>query len=297
MEGQKLLRFLKKNRNNVKLILLFSIIFFCTLLYAFCSQKSDEMPRSDIEDVEYEHLKITAEDMRIEPQDEKYIDLSTKNENLIINEPGDYVVVGKFDHTIYIDVEEKIVHLYLNNVTIDAIEGAAIHVLSAAKVIITMMPDSVNYIMDAPARIENAGEKATIMSDADITINGNGELILYGYYGDGIRTKDVLKILDADVKLQSKGDGIRGNDGVLLNSDSIQIESEKNGVYTSDVGKAGKGTVKIENGNVSVIAGEYGILSRGDLILDDCSVVGKGARGLYYTEGECSIGEGCINNG
>lgn len=291
-----MLRLLKKIKSDFSIIFLFTMVLLCVLTPIYLNQKSSVKPIVDREDVKQDVLKITAEDMRTEPRDERNIYLSTLDKNYVINEPGDYVLTGEFKHTIYIDVEEKIVHLFLDNVAIDSMEGAGIYVVSAAKVVITLLPDSVNYMVDAPVRSENTEEKATIMSNADLTINGSGELIVEGYYGDGIRTKDMLKILDASVNLQSKGDGIRGNDGILLKSKHIQIESEKNGVYTSDVGKAGKGTVKIESGTVCVIAGEYGILSRGDLIVEASLISGNGVRGLYYCEGQCSIEEGCINN-
>lgn len=296
MEEQKLLRFLKKNRSIIGLLLLFSMVLIITLLWSSSSQESGKKVIVSVVDESNERLNVTEEDKRTEPRDEKYIDLSVKKENLYIDEPGDYVLGGEFNNTIYIDVEDKIVHLYLDNVTIDAEEGAGIFVSSAAKVVITLMKDSVNYLVDAPARIDNIEEKATIMSVSDITINGEGQLVLTGYYGDGIRTKDVLKILDAEIRLQSKGDGLRGNDGILLDSKSIQIESEKNGIYTSDSGKAGKGTVKVERGNVSIIAGEYGILSHGNLVLTECLVSGKGIRGLYYCKGQYFIEEGCVKD-
>ena len=272
------------------------LLFFCTMGCLILTQntRNEDIPIK--ENTEERVFKITQEDMRIIPKDAVLVDLSDFEDNYIIDVAGDYVLTGDFEHTVYVDVEENVVHLFLNGVSIDATRGAAIDVVSAAKVIITLLPNTENVVVDAPIREQNLDEKASIMSQADLTINGDGSLVVCGYYEDGIRTKDILKLLGGEIQIQAKKDGIRGSDGLLLSMDRLHIESEGNGIYTANTGKTGKGNIEICQGDISVIAGEYGIFSQSDLIVYGCHISGKGVRGLYHTEGQCSIEEGCMDN-
>lgn len=288
--------FKKKKKNEIVLLVCFGILFICVMGYISATQNVGKEVTDIQGNIETGVFRITEEDVRTVSDEADRIDLSDYEDDYVIDKAGDYVLTGEFEHTVYVDVEEKIVHLFLDNVRIDATKGAAIQVVSAAKVVITLLPGTENVLIDAPIRELNPDAKAAVMSQADLTINGEGKLVVCGYYEDGIRTKDVLKLLGGEIHLQAKKDGLRGSDGALLSMDRLHIESEGNGVYTANTGKTGKGNIEIAKGDISVIAGEYGFFSQGDLSVYECHISGKGVRGLYHTEGQCSIEEGCMDN-
>lgn len=244
--------------------------------------------------VSYEILNVTQEDMRVIPQKEVRIDLSQVEEDYLITDGGDYLLEGEYDYTLYVDAEDKIVHLFLDNVNINSNTGAAICIKSAGKVIITLLENSSNLLVDAPIREGNIEEKAAIISNTDITINGFGSLSVLGYYGDGIRTKDILKVLDSEIYVQTKGDGLRGSDGILLQNSNLKVESEKVGLLTNNIGKNGKGTLAINGGELSVVSGDYAILVQQDLSISDCELKIKGVKGKFYVGGNEYIDEECL---
>ena len=234
--------------------------------------------------------------MRETPEEATVIELSELKESYTIQSGGDYILEGEFARTLYIDAEDQIVHLFMNNVQINSNTGSAICVNSAGKLIITLMNETQNTFIDAHVRTENIKEEATIISNTDITINGNGELFVYGYYEDAIRTKDVLKIIGGNIVIQSKGDGLRGSDGILLCPSNLKVESEETGILTNNAGKNGKGTVEITGGEISIVGGEYAILAQQNLVVRNCRLTGKGVKGRFYVEGKEYIDKECLTD-
>ena len=69
-------------------------------------------------------------------------------DEILIDEPGDYRVSGHSSRGIVIDVEDQIVHLYLNGVELESSKGPAINIKSAGKAFITVETDTNNVIKD-----------------------------------------------------------------------------------------------------------------------------------------------------
>ena len=116
---------------------------------------------------------------------------------------------------------------------------------------------------------------------------------MYGYYKDGVRTKDVLKLLGPSVLIKAKNTGLRGNDGVAVKTAYLEIQSEKTGIYTK---KSRKGFVELGGGSISIIGGEYAIDSAQDVYIHDCLVALTGVIQDIRCNGEQMIKEGCIVN-
>lgn len=224
------------------------------------------------------------------------VDLSEAEGNYTISQAGAYLLSGDLKGCILIDAEEQIVHLILNQVSVQSDFGPALSVVSAGKVILTLCPDTVNVFRDS-ARYDDSGEEnSCIYSICDLTVNGNGALDVQGYYKDGIHSKDVIKILDGTLSIRAKRDGIRGNDGISVCCPQMSIESEGNGLHTTKTGRGQKGSIELYNGDHSVIAGEYAISSAADLWISDCRLFANSILSSTYAAGRLSIQEGCLEN-
>lgn len=232
-------------------------------------------------------------------------DLNTEAENaeeirvgeqgiFIIDRPGDYILSGEQEGQLQIDVEDEIVHLILDNVEMKSYSGPAIYVKSAAKVVITIPERSSCILTDSTNYADFAEAKGCIYSASDLTINGGGNLNVYGYYKDAIRTKDTLKVLDISLEVQAKDTGLRGNDGVVIQTEALHIESEGSGIYTEKENKANKGFVDIAKGEVSIIAGEYGIRASENVYVHDCRADIFGVVQHISCMGEQYVEEGCL---
>lgn len=241
-------------------------------------------------------FSATKADVSVDEDEAVFIDLGESAEECRIEAGGAYLLSGELKGRLCIDAEEQIVHLILSDVSISALSGPAILVRSAGKVIITLQEGSENQVKDSGQYPAVAEENACIYSMCDLTINGTGSLSIYGYYKDGIHSRDVVKLLGGQIAIQAKRDGIRGNDGVMMQGGRLDIQSEGTGIRTTKSGRAGKGAIEISGGTLSVIAGEYGVLAVSDLWVCDCGVTVKGITGNLHAQGNMYVQEECLED-
>lgn len=235
-------------------------------------------------------LYITEMDRDTQMDDPIYINLDEIPDHLVIQSGGEYVLSGSTHKTIQIDAYDEIVHLFLENLTVETANGPAIGVISAGKVIVTLVEGSSNALFDA-AYYDDEHVVGAIAADCDLTINGTGSLYACGYSKDAIYSRDVIKILGGTIQLRSKRNGIRGNDGLVLQPIYLGIESEKNGCQTVNTDKENKGMIHVLGGEISIIAGEYGISAASDLCVQDGQMQFNTVQGNLYTEGQLFLPE------
>ena len=244
---------------------------------------------------ENELLYVTDIDLTTEFSEPEFIDLSQADGNVIIEKGGEYVLAGECHQTITIDAHDELVHLFLNNVTVETAVGPALYIESAGKVVITLPEGTMNTLFDA-AYYKNEDLNATITASCDLTINGPGTLYVCGYYKDAIHSKDVVKVLGSTVQLKAKRYGIKGNDGMVLEPEYLTIESEKNGCQTSNAGKEDKGIIDIRGGELSIISGQYALSSVSDVYIREGNIYLNSVVGDIYTEGQQYIAEGVLSD-
>lgn len=185
---------------------------------------------------------------------------------LTIYAAGDYILEGNLGNVnLIISVfDDEIVHLFLDNVEINSDSGPAIYVENANKVIITSKEGTKNIISDGSGYEEI--HKACIFSNSDLTINGEGILYVYGYYADGVRTKDRMKLVNTNLFVKAKEDGIRGNDAVILLDSTAEVECEGTGILSN----SDDDMVIVQGGSCKVIAGQNAFFSNRYISIHDC---------------------------
>lgn len=279
------------------------------LLFAGCAGEASGADRvgqdTDWQEERMQYDRRTSQDRRTEPEDERKVETVNLDDaagEIVLTGSGDIRLFGSLDGSVTIDgAEDELVHLYLAGVSISSQRGPAITVQEASKVIVTLVSGTENVLTDSPdytdpnGRIPYEETPACLYSFCDLTINGDGTLQVYGYYEDGIRSKDRIKLLGGTVSVQAKGDGIRGNDGILIQDASVDIQSEKNGMRTTNPGEDDRGVIEINGGTVSVVAGEKGIDTASDLYLYRCGCSVNAVEEKVRTEGTAYIAEGCLN--
>lgn len=252
------------------------LCFVCTL-FMFLTSGCREIIEVSVGTVEEADIKnselssihqyeITHNDYSTEETDAIIIDLNNLSEGmegiytydgqyLTICRAGEYIIRGNTNNgNINIEVfDDEIVHLFLDNVDIQSDKGAVIRVESAAKVIITAKAGTDNILSE---KSKTGGkQKACIFSNSDLTINGSGNLYVYGYYADGVRSKDLLRIVNTNLYVKTKEDGIRGNDGIILYNSITDVECEGTGILSN----SDKDKVILQGGSCKVIAGKNAI--------------------------------------
>ncbi len=235
--------------------------------------------------------RFTRQDRATQYKSAQEIDLSSLQDAVMeIHDGGDYVLTGVYEGQIYIDVDEdETVHLYLNNVNISSSDGPAIYINSAAKVFLTVLENTENTVSDTAYYEASMEAEACIYAVCDLTINGSGSLYVYGYYKDGIRSKDCIKILESELHIQTKGDCIRGNDGIFISGATLELEGEGCGLRTTDVGKNDRGVVALNAAQLKITTGESAIYASSDVYLTESEYHFSSVQEDIRTDGEIYI--------
>ena len=104
-------------------------------------------------------------------------------ENIVLSAEGTYILSGDFSACMLLVEagESDKVQVVLDNCTINNEEGPAFYIKSADKVFITLAEGTTNTIVDGKEYEYTDGETnvdAAVYSKADLTINGNGTLLV-----------------------------------------------------------------------------------------------------------------------
>lgn len=282
---------MKESNQKYKIIVMLPVLLFLNACSGFGSEQEKETVNTPAEDYIYIY---TDADQNTKPGQAEQIDLAEGEGVVTISEGGEYLLSGETDGQILVDAyEDEMIHLYLNNAVINSASGPAIYVKSAAKLIITLMPESENVLADTANYKGYEELKACLYSTADITINGEGSLAVYGYYEDGLRSKDRIKIAGGSLEIWAKGDGIRGNDGFAMKAGRLNIQSEANGIRTVN-NQNTRGIIELSGGEIDIISGKNGIDSANDIYMRNCSCTVYSVQKNVNTSADMYIDEGCL---
>ena len=192
---------------------------------------------------------------------------------LTISAAGAYSISGKLNNgQIVIDTKDaEKVTLVLNGADITNANGAAIFVANAEKAVITLADGTTNHVTDGASYVfedANSDEpNAAIFSHDDLTINGNGTLIVKANYNNGIASKDDLKITGGKITVNAVNDGIKGRDSILVKDGTITVNAGGDGLQSNNDEDGEKGTVTIEGGTLNITAGLDGIQAETKLLV------------------------------
>lgn len=258
----------KKQMRSKFIIALF--ISMCSTLLCACSMGGSFFYDKDrVGNGENRELfKLSKSDNNIEcSEGAAIIDLNEYSGQVVIDEPGDYLVTGEIYGSLFIDSDDGNVHLIFDGVDIASTNGPAVCVGSAGKLIITLAEGSENILSDSASYDGFEDFRACLFSAPDLTINGSGSLSVYSYAADGIRTRDILKLLGGDIYVLAKKNALRGNDGVLVSLNTMKVECEGYGIITDTNSKGDAGSVQIKAGDINMTTGKHLVMSKGDLYI------------------------------
>lgn len=181
---------------------------------------------------------------------------------------GTYEISGTLnDGRIIVETDdEDLVRLILNKINIKNSTTTPFFIKKAKKTIIILKENTQNFVSDASSYINEEDANAAIYSKDDLTIFGNGSLIIEANYNDGITSKDGLIIKSGNITINAVDDGIRGKDYLIVKGGSITINAYGNGFISDNEDDVTKGYVYIKDGVIN-------ITSRGDAIQAETDVL------------------------
>jgi len=194
---------------------------------------------------------------------------------------GTYIISGTLsDGQIIVtaDSTDK-VYLVLNGVNITCSYSAPIYVSNCDKTIITLNAGTTNTLTDGTsytyADATNEEPNACLYCDDDLTINGEGTLIVNANFNNGIQSKDDLKITGGTITVNAVNNGIKGKDSVTISGGTITINAGGDGIQSSNTDESDKGYVHITGGSINITAGDDGIQAANTIQIDDGTIVVK----------------------
>lgn len=192
--------------------------------------------------------------------------VKSSGNSITIYTAGTYYITGNIeDGNILIEAKESDeVQLVLNNCSITSKEAAPINGIECSKLTITLAENSENILTDSSSYTvftdtESGEPDGTLFTKTDLVINGTGKLIINANYSDGIVSKDELKIINANIEINSEDDGIRGKDYAVFNNATININSGGDGIKSTNNEETELGYISIEGGNITINAKADGI--------------------------------------
>ena len=218
--------------------------------------------------------------------DATYITLEN-NQDVSITEAGVYVLSGDVENvTITVDADDEAkVQLVLDGVSIVNDDSPAIYVKSADKVFVTLT-DSDNYL-EVSGTYQADGDTnldAVIFSKDDLVLNGVGSLEVVSAQGNGITSKDDLKITGGTYSITSLEDSLEANDSIRIAGGDITIDSGKDGLHSENEDDLSLGYIYISGGTLNITAADDGIQGTSVVQIDGGVInVGTSMEGIEGT--------------
>lgn len=209
-------------------------------------------------------------------------------EDIKIVTGGVYVLKGSVENvTVLVQVDdESKVQIVLDSVSITNEDAPAIYVKSGDKVFITST-DSENY-MKVSGSYQTDGDTnldAVVFSKSDLTLNGMGTLEIISSRGNGITSKDDLKITGGKYNITSKLDALEANDSICMYDGDINIVTEKDAFHSENDEDTSLGYIYIIDGTININAEDDAIrgnsivkIDGGTINIETCT---EGIEGTY----------------
>ena len=181
-----------------------------------------------------------------------------------ITEEATYVISGTLtDGMIIVNSEDTAkLQIVLNGVDITSKTSAALYILEADKVFVTLADGTENTLANGGTftAIDENNIDAAVFSKQDLTFNGSGSLMVTSPAAHGIACKDDLVFTGGTYTVNSASHGLDANDSVRISrSTKLTIDAGKDGIHCENTDDAALGFVYISDGTMNVEAEGDGI--------------------------------------
>lgn len=190
-----------------------------------------------------------------------------------ITNDGTYILSGTLnDGMIIVNAgETDKPQLVFNGVNVNSETSAALYILEADKVFVTLAEGSSNTLSGGGTftAIDENNIDAVIFSKQDLTLNGSGSLTVTSPAGHGIVSKDDLVITSGTYTINSASHGLDANDSVRVVNAAFTINSGKDGMHAENSDDETLGFVYIASGTFHISAEGDGISAGATMQIED----------------------------
>lgn len=192
----------------------------------------------------------------------------------ILTEEATYIVSGTLDDgMLVVDADEAAkLQIVLDNASITSSTSAALYVLEADKVFVTLAEGSQNALANGGSfvAIDDSDIDGAVYSKQDLTFNGSGALTVTSPAGHGIVGNDDLVLAGGTYTVTSASHGLNANDSVrITGATDLTLDAGKDGIHAENNDDASLGFVYISGGTFAIEAEGDGISAGAYLQITD----------------------------
>lgn len=194
---------------------------------------------------------------------------------VIIKEEATYVISGILNGMVVVDAPDTAkLQLVLNGVDIASETSAALYVLEADKVFVTLADGTENTLANGGSfvAIDENNIDGAVYSKQDLTFNGTGSLTVTSPAGHGIVCKDDLVFTGGTYVVNSASHGLDANDSVRIENAALNIDAGKDAIHCENSEDAAKGFIYISSGTIKAEAEGDGIAASAYLQIADGTI-------------------------
>lgn len=214
---------------------------------------------------------------------------------LSVTKDGVYVLSGSAkDYTVTVEAgDEDKVQIVLDGVTITNTDFPAIYVKNADKVFLTTTDSENSLSVTGTFRADgDTNTDAVIFSRDDVILNGTGTLTVNST-GNGISSKDEIKMTGGTLAIECTGDGLEANESIQMADGSLSIRSYKDGMHAEYDEDNSTGFIVISGGVLEIAAADDSIHATTYVQIDGGTMALAGAECIEGTY--IQINDGSIN--
>jgi len=190
-----------------------------------------------------------------------------------LSEEATYIFSGELENgQILVNAgEQDKLQIVLDGASITSETSAALYVLEADKVFVTLAEGSENVLANGGVfeAIDENNIDGAVFSKQDLTFNGTGSLWVTSPVDHGIVCKDDLVFAGGSYVVEAASHGIDANDSVRVAEADITVTAGKDGIRAENDEDAEKGFVYIKDGTFTISAEGDGISASNYLQIKD----------------------------
>ncbi len=190
-----------------------------------------------------------------------------------ITEEATYVISGELtDGMLIVNAKDTAkLQLIFDGVNITSKTSAALYVLEADKVFLTLAEGTTNTLANGGSftAIDDNNIDGALFSKQDLTLNGAGSLTVTSPAGHGIVCKDDLVVTGGTYTINSASHAVDANDSVRISAATFTIDAGKDAIHCENTEDAEKGFIYISSGTIQAEAEGDGIAASAYLQIED----------------------------
>ena len=234
------------------------------------------LPSTEVSFQQTDDTMFTERDFRTAPYEGRVVnvtlngDTATADSNAVqikgsaikITEEATYIFTGVFNGMILVDCDKDAQpQLVFGGATVHSETSAALYIVDAGKVTLTLADGTENYLSNggAFAAIDSENIDAALYSRRDLVINGSGKLTVLSPAGKGISCKDNLILTGGTLDIQSAFHGLDANDSLRITGVSATVAADMDGIHCENNTDTDFGYVYISSGTFDIDAAGDGI--------------------------------------